>query len=33
MDEKQKAGKRLSITETTKLKKLAKDAGVGRFIE
>ena len=33
MDEKQKTGKRLSITETTKLKKLAKDAGVGRFIE
>lgn len=33
MDEKQKAGKRLSITETTKLKKLAKAAGVGRFIE
>ena len=33
MDEKQKTGKRLSITETTKLKKLAKAAGVGRFIE
>ena len=33
MNEKQKTGKRLSITETTKLKKLAKAAGVGRFIE
>lgn len=33
MDEKKKVGKRLSVTETTKLKKLAKAAGVGRFIE
>lgn len=33
VDEKKKTGKRLSFTETTKLKKLAKAAGVGRFIE